>query len=410
VSRVHQVRLPVSLMFALCVTAAIAPAVLLYALDVEVGLALAVAGLLLAIFIPFGIEYRSRAYRPRRVVIVDYRAHQFGHAVARGAMRTLNLDPREWIVEYKTPDEAEGDTVAWQVRQIQAGVIDDVDGMVVIPAADDRDLWFALATAIKARIFVVAVDTKPPNTVFRNIGIEPPRFVSSRYSVSGEVIGRLLVDWMRADADTTAVLWTGPKHSFPGEERSRNILFHIADADLLRRTTLLPLDSWAPSSEQCRRTLKLVQDAPGRVAVYCADDENAMALHYMTLAENVPLRDKMLIVGCNANPDDWGQVPAVSMHAVDATVDILAEEQGVQTAMLMIKERNGKLPGSERTVFITPELVRPSDESTWLDAFFPSERRLPGSPETSTTIIQDEHGRVVTETQADASSDLGSNT
>jgi DNA-binding LacI/PurR family transcriptional regulator len=383
--------------FAVALVAALLPSVLMHMLSVDVGLNLTIAGLLLAITLPVGIEYRNRAYRPRRIVILDYRTHQFGHAVARDAMRTLSGDGRDWLVEYKSPTDTEGESLAWQVREIQTAVIDDLDGIIIIPAHDDRDLWFALATAIKSGMFAVVVDTKPPNTVFRNIGIEPPRFVSSRYDRTGQLIGDLLVEWLFAKADRQVVLWTGPSGSFAGEERSRNILFKVADANLVERATFIQMDSWAPSSERCQRTLKQVEMAAGDVAVYCADDENAMALHWLTVAERPALRRRMFVVGCNATPDDWGEVPAVAMRAADATVDILSEEQGVQAALLFIKERSGKLPNSERSVFIQPELVRNTTKGDWLQSLFVAERNDHHDADMVTTITQDQNGKIITE-------------
>lgn len=406
-SRVKQVRVPVSTVFGAALLVALIPSLGMHLTGVDPGINLTIVGLILAVVLPLGIEFRNRAYRPRRVVILDYRAHQYGHAVARGAMRTLNADTRQWIVEYKTPSDTTGESLAWQIRELQSAVINDLDGLVLIPAEDSRDLWFALAAAAKTGMFIVVADTKPPNSIFRNVGLEPPRFVSTRYDRTGVLIGECLVDWMKEHADRQAVLWTGPAKSYPGEERSRNVLFQLAEANLVNRTTLLPMASWAPSSELCRQTLKIVEQAPGEVAVYCADDENAMSLHWLTVADNARLREHMFIVGCNATPDDWGQVPAVAMKTVDATVDILAEEQGAQAALLMIKERSGKLPSSERSVYIEPELVLPGHGS-WLESLFVAEHDVPADGDVIVTVIQDEHGKQTMEIEPEtASTDNG---
>ena len=126
-----------------------------------------------------------------------------------------------------------------------------------------------------------------------------------------------------------------------------------------------------PTPERCHETLDLIEKLDGLVAIYCADDENALALHLMTLTERVSLRARMRIIGCNATPDDWGNIPAVDMHAVDVTVDILAQEQGEEAARLLVRERYGKLSSTQRSVFIAPHLLVPgAREGRWLDRIF----------------------------------------
>lgn len=344
----------------------------LAASGMDLGLNLAFVGLFLGLILPLGLEIRSRTSRPRRVLILDYRLHQYGQAVARGVREVLAADRRRWVSTYRSTGNASADgAVQWQVREIQAAVIDEIDALVLIPSGDDEILWYSVASAIKSGTFVAVADTKPPNRIFRDVGIEPPRFVSARYSQTGVLIGDLFEAWMAEDLDRRCVVWTGPSGSWPGEERSRNVVYRLAEAQLLDKAQLLPVDSWTPDVERCRDTLKYVQASPGDVAVYCADDENAMALHLYTLTDRPDLRGRMYIIGCNGTSDDYGNVVAVDMRAVDATIDILAEEQGTQAGMLLIKERNGKLAASERSVFIEPRiLLRSSSRARWMDTIF----------------------------------------
>lgn len=335
---------------------------------VDLGLNLAVAGLLLAVLIPAGVEIRTRSGRPRRVWIIDYRMHQYGHALARGAERVLHHDKRQWIVERKQPIGVAGG-VDWQIEAIQKAIIEDVDGLLLLPATgDEEQLWLTLASAIKSGRFVVVADTKPPNKIFRELLVEPPRFVSSRYSETGVIIGQHLHKWLEESVDRTCILWTGPDGSWPGEERSRNILFELARNGRLDRIKLCQLRSWTPDRERCIDTIKDVERAPGNVAVYCADDENVHALHLWTLQHCPKLRAKMYIIGCNGTPDEQGEVHVLAIGAANVTVDILAEQQGVQAAALLIKERNSKLlPGSERSVFTSPKLLLHERKERWTD-------------------------------------------
>jgi hypothetical protein len=195
--------------------------------------------------------------------------------------------------------------------------------------------------------------------------------VSSRYQLTGELIADWLSPWMTERNNRHCILWIGPAGSWAGEERSRQIVYSIVKAGAQDRMHLQPIDNWMPTPERCHQTLDLIEKLDGTVAVYCADDENALALHLLTLTERVHLRSRMRIIGCNATPDDWGNIPAVDMHAVDVTVDILAQEQGAEAARLLIHERYGKLSSTQRSVFITPRLLIPGGhEGRWLDRIF----------------------------------------
>lgn len=368
-SRIREFKLPLSAIFGGSSLLGLLICIGLVAAGLSIELNLAIVALLLGVIIPLGLEVRSVTTRRRRVLILDYRIHQFGHAVARGANSVFMEHERDWDVDIVIPNPDEQlDAIPWQVQQLQLAQLEDVDGLIVVPAGDDESLWFALAATIKNGAFVTVVDTKPPNRIFRDIGIEPPRFVSSRYSETGVLIGDYIADWLAGGEKRQCVLWTGPEGSWPGEERSRNVLYEIARRNLVDQTELYPIDSWAAERKRCVETLAMVEAFDGETAIYCADDENAFALHMYCLTESPHLRKKMLIVGCNGTPDDWGNVLALDMHAVDATVDILAEELGVRAAVLFIKERLGKLEASERTVFIEPKLkTRESRKQDWLD-------------------------------------------
>lgn len=283
-SRIREFRLSLNTLVGGSALTCLLLCLVLHLVGLAIEINLAVVGLVLAVLLPSGIEVRQRAGRPRRVLILDYRAHQFGHAVARDATRLLHQDKRQWYVEHKAPAPGHGG-VQWQIDAIKHAIVDELDGIILIPAADDEQLWLTLATAIKTGIFVVAVDTKPPNKVFRELGLAPPRFVSSKYNETGIVIGHALDDWLTTEPSRMCLLWTGPTGSWPGEERSRNVLFELARKHHLARTMLYPLDSWVPDAARCKDTLAVVRRCLGEVAVYCADDENALALHLFTLTE-----------------------------------------------------------------------------------------------------------------------------
>lgn len=369
-------RLSLAMVFVVPTVAALLVSVVLVFTGLELGMNLTIVGLIYALFLPLSLEIRHRSSRPRRVRIIDYRFHQYGHAVARGAMRTLKNDSRQWIIDYKAPDSATSTgSLKYQIREIQEASLYDVDAILLIPAADDESLWRAVAALIKTGCFVVTVDTKPPHDSFRGVGIETPRFVSTKYDVTGTLTAQIITEFLDDDVARRAVLWIGPEGSWPGEERSRNIVYSLAQKGDIVRSFLLPIDGWAPEVGRCRRTLEYVRQCEGPVAVYCADDENAMALHLYCMTEEPHLRKQMYIIGCNGTSDDWGGVPALDSRSVEATIDIMAEEQGIQAGMFMVRERSGRLDPSDRSLRVPPRILyRTTNANRWIQSLFSEDR------------------------------------
>ncbi|MEW1823539.1 hypothetical protein AB0323_22475 [Arthrobacter sp. NPDC080031] len=363
--RLREVPLPLTLVFTGSAGAGLLLLILLSAFGFEIGLTLSAVGLVMALLIPLGIELRNRTTRPRKVTFIDYRKHHFGQGVAAGLVEVLKNDKRHWRIDIVLPDSQTGlDTVQWQTHELQTALIKSADAVVVIPAGDDPGLWHSMAALIKSGASVIAVDTKPPNAVFRKLALEGPKFVSSRYDETGRLIGDWLVTWLNEDEQRNCILWIGPQNSWPGKERSRNVLYQLTASGLGHRVTPMPITDWAPSRERCVQTHQLIFEMPGEVAIYCADDENAIALHVLTLNEFTHMRGRMKIIGCNATADDWGNIPAFAMKAVDVTVDVQAREQGKEAATLLIKQRSGSLYSDERSAYISPLLRIPEYAKT----------------------------------------------
>jgi DNA-binding LacI/PurR family transcriptional regulator len=377
---VREFHLPLTLIFAGSALVGLLMVVILAVGGVNLGLNLAIVGLFLGLLVPLGIEIRNKGGRARRILVLDYRVHEFGNAVLRGVKRALDDDSRHWSVEYATDTDGD-DPAQWQTHRLQTSWIRKFDGIVLVPARDDPRLWSALASLIKDQTFVVAVDTKPPNEVFRKVGVDAPRFVSSRYGETGILVAALLGEYLREDPTRRCIVWIGPDHSWPGEERSRNIVYTLARNELLEgRTMLLPIRDWAPEAPQLSTTLRWVREAPGQVAVYCADDENAMALHMLAMHEP-GLRERMLIIGCNGTADERGKCRVIDTCAADATIDILAEQQGAAAADFLVRERTGELPAGERTRFIEPVVLRQSDDADrWRQIIEDARREEPSVP------------------------------
>lgn len=371
-SRIRELSLPLTFVFAGSAALGLLVYCVLAFQGISVGTNLGVVGLVLALVLPLGVEIRNRTTRARKVWFLDYRNHHFGQGVASSLANHLSRDSVLWEVSVMRP-EADEPAAQWQVRHLQSAIIKGIDAVVILPAGDDPELWHAMAALSKTGTFLIAVDTKPPNSSFRRLNVEEPRFVSSKYSATGLLIGDWLVPWLDASSERRALLWTGPTGSWPGEERSRNILYSLLARGLSSRLSLRTLATWRPDAERCREALAWVREQPGECAIYCADDENALALHLVCMSEAPELRRRMVIIGCNAAADDWGNVPALDMHATDVTVDILVREQGEAAAHMLIRERRGQLPSSEQTTFIKPELIVADTVEGWLGRVFRSE-------------------------------------
>lgn len=365
-SNVREVRLPMTLVFAgsaglslvLCSALAIA--------GVDRGTNLSIVGLFLGLLLPLGIEVRNRSSRPRKVWIVDYRTHHYGQGIASSIVKALREDRAKWETEILVPSDQDN-ALQWQVRQLQSAIINAVDAVVILPAGDEDDLWHAMAAVSRSGCFLVAVDSKPPNSVFRRINVEAPRFVSAKYSATGTEIAGWLQPWLAADPMRSVLLWVGPDGSWPGEERSRNIVYPLLVAGHAAQVDLMTLSAWEPDPVRCAETLDWIRRQPTDCAVYCADDENALALHLLCISQSPELRQRVTIIGCNAAADEWGNVPVLDMHAADVTIDIQVREQGKAAAQMLVRERRGKLSSGERSIFIKPKLVIGSEVDGWLN-------------------------------------------
>jgi DNA-binding LacI/PurR family transcriptional regulator len=375
-SNVREIRLPMTVVFAgsaglsliLCSALALA--------GVDLGTNLSLVGLFLALLLPLGLEIRNRSSRPRRVCIIDYRTHHFGQGIASSIVKSLRNDRAEWETEILVPGDGDN-AVQWQIRQLQSAIINSVDAVVILPAGDEDDLWHAMAAVSRSGCFMVAVDSKPPNSVFRRINVEPPRFVSAKYSATGTEIAGWLQPWLADDQQRSALLWVGPTGSWPGEERSRNVVYPLLVAGHAAQLHLMTLQDWAPDPARCAETLAWIRRQPGECAVYCADDENALALHLLCISQAPELRSRVTIIGCNAAADEWGNVPVLDMHAADVTIDIQVREQGKAVAQMLVRERRGKLSSGERSVFIKPKVVLGSETDGWLNRVMRRQQAAP---------------------------------
>ena len=220
----------------------------------------------------------------------------------------------------------------------------------------DPVLWHSMAALIKSGAYVIAVETKPPNSVFRKLALEGPRFVSGRVDETGLLIGDWLVGWLKEDDQRNCILWIGPDDSWPGNERSRNVLYQLTAAGLGHRATLMPIPDWEQSRGRCMHTHRMIYEILGEVAICCADDENAIALHVLTLKEFIHVRSRMKIIGCNAPRGRLGKRAGLCHEGRGRHRGRPGQGTGQGSATLLIKQRSGGLYSDERSACISPVL------------------------------------------------------
>jgi len=289
--------------------------------------------------------------------LLDYRTHNYGDAIFRGMMRESNGP-----VEHIRPGLNDAaDPIAFQCEHLEEAVEEGIGQVVVIPARDSGQLWQAMQTATRDGVFLISIDTKPIRREFVHNRVAPPRFICARYDVTGDLIATTCVTHLRADKQSRAILWTGPESSWAGEERSRRIVYALASAGLFDRVGLVPLRSWEADTARCEATVRLLRDhTASTTVVYTADDENALALHKHVMNSEPTLREKMLIIGCNATPDAADTVPALQSGALDVTIDLSIVNQGRRAAKMVNRYRDGA-PNVAETVYLEPSIMWRAD-------------------------------------------------
>jgi ABC-type sugar transport system substrate-binding protein len=301
----------------------------------DFGLALGIAGSVLAVGTFAVTQYQTRRPRTRRIVFLAKSRSSFARNIFRGLTDGLE-EYGDIHVSGLFPDPDDGDATAFQLKQLRSLDIARADGVVVIPSSENEETWLELARIMRRGTVVVCVDTKPPNQFFRQQGLAPPLFVGSDFTLGGRMVGRYFAEQLEGAVDSKLVVALGPESSWPGRERGSWILYELAAAGLLSRCEAVELSDWTASA--CADRLHTVvetaaTDGCAELFVFAGNDKLAFALHQRLERSSGPARTAAVcLVGYDGTTTEDGQHLLEGLERARATVDALPFEQGLAAA------------------------------------------------------------------------------
>lgn len=290
-------------------------------------------------------QFQARATPERRVIFLAKSRSSFAACIVRGVREQL-ADIGAVTVSQVNPTPAIDDVLRWQIGELRSAAVRDAHGLVIIPAADDVQLWHELATVVRRGTFVVTVDIKPPNQIFTDLGLSRPTFVGSDFAEGGDDAGHLLVAALNADERTRAVVALGPDSSWPAKERVSWILYRLASAGVAHRCNHVALDNW-DEVEGVNKLLPLIRQeleaGTPTVVVFCANDKIAHAL-WITMGRELSntQRNKVRLLGYDGTTSEDGSYVLTNCAGVYATVDALPLQQGRVAGELLADAFHGK--------------------------------------------------------------------
>lgn len=332
----------------------------------NLGFVLTLAGLVLAFTIPVAFEYRANRTRSRNVQFLDYRRHQYGSTISNACDTHLRRSDRRWTFEYLRPISSSGaGSKEFQISQMHEAVNGAVDAIVLLADGQFADIqfWQAVIQCQNAGITVVILEPPPPRHIFEDQGMDPPLFISSDYSAGGDLVASAISRELIADPKAQALLLVGPRGSWSGEERCRQMLMRLVLDGFQDRFTILPIADWGVTEERCESIVELIKKDPDvtRWAIYSADDEHALALHRFILNRSPEIRSRVWVIGYDASGVEFGSIPAFEFGAAAATVDVDVVEQGREVARYLVGRRLGRVQSSRSDVLVAPRLLLQSE-------------------------------------------------
>lgn len=296
-------------------------------------------GFLLSFTLPILFEQRTVRSRPRKVRLLDYRHHEYGHAIFRSIEAVLADSGRPWRTESHVvtgPDNAS--RAHAQIERLRHAADEDVDAIVVLPLDADADFWTAASAAMAAGIVVIVLDIDPPMDQFENRGLRPPYSVRTDYASGGCMLGRFIGDQLGQDERSRAIVPMGPPQYFAGRERSRQAAGELVEAGFAERTTFVPIRTWDLEPAVVDEIVREIAAHDGRTIVYTAYDRNAITIRRRLAAEGVS-DDHYALVGYDATRDEIGRADVFDHGDAVAAVDVDPHAQGRVVGRLLVQLR-----------------------------------------------------------------------
>jgi len=307
----------------------------------------------------FGVtQYQSRRPPTRRIVFLAKSRSSFARNIYRGLVE--GLAPYGDIHVSGAFPEHDDDPRAFQIDRLRSLEIARADGLVIIPATDDTDVWQSLARSMRRGTTVVCLDTKPPNQHFLQYGTLAPHFVGSDFSVGGRIVGRYLIERLEQSPDAQLLVALGPSSSWPARERSSWILYEVAAAGLLSRCHVVELPDWTPTIGAARllATIEGVADGCGALYVFAGNDKLAVELdRQLDRSSRTPTGVEVRLVGYDGTTTDDGEHVLVARDRAIATIDALPLAQGKAAAEFIEWAYEGQ-PIDVRKRIVDPRLIQ----------------------------------------------------
>lgn len=338
---------------------AFVPAVAAYVLGAVFGLgvelSLAIAGTTLGIATFVLSLFQREGPRNRRIAFVPMANNSFSHAIYSGLVSLLN-NQESLKVEVQWPPGQGNQPGEWQLETLRSGFAATADAVVIVPSLETDVMWSELTRLVGQGVFVVVLDTKPPNAVFVDAEVEAPSFVGSDFSKGGSFVGKHIASYLQESTDRKALVSLGPLNTWPATERSRSLTIELCRAGVAGQISFIDFDKW----DEARMTKEIVNaivsmgdgDTVGDLMVYCPNDRVAEQVNH-----DLPVEyHGVTLAGYDGAVIDTGELILYRCQKMTATIDTKPREQGATAARLLIQEHVGTLRG-RTTVYVEPELI-----------------------------------------------------
>jgi len=340
---------------------AFVPAVAMFAggsiFGLGVELSLAIAGTLFGIATFVLSLFQREGPRDRKIAFVPMSNSGFSRAIFSGLSTMLDKQGSLSIDVQWPPDGV--DTLEWQLEALRSGFAATADAVVIVPALDSESMWNELTRLAAQGVFLVVLDTKPPNAVFVAAEVPSPSFVGSDFCKGGSIVGSYIADYLRQSPENQALVAVGPLNAWPAMERSRSLVLELCRAGVAGQTRFLDLAAWnevGNAGTLVREVLSMGDGATvSDLIVFCPNDKIAERVDYELPVDHTGVT----LVGYDGSIDEGGELALHRCRRMSATVDTKPREQGATAARLLIQEHLGTLRG-RTTVYVGPALVAKS--------------------------------------------------
>ncbi|MBO0899118.1 substrate-binding domain-containing protein [Cellulomonas sp. zg-ZUI22] len=320
--------------------------------------ALGIAGLVYGVAAQALAELRQRDAPRKSIVVVGMDDHPYLRNIVDGLRDGLDGAMPFELTTF-TPPANEHASDRWQVHVLDGIKVHDAHAVVVLPSADNVDVWNSLARLQRKGIFVIVADHRPPRELFVNAGLKPPPYVASDFLKGGSLAGRLIADRLQSNETTFAVVAMGPGEVGPGTARSGRVVYELARSGLNGRTRAVELASWdAVAARDClfQSASDVLTDAANKVIIFCGDDRILLEMQ-RAFADQGDCEGRVELVGYDGTYAIDGQLLARDYSLAVATIDTQPRRQGDVIAQILRDAYHRQASQDTEERLVEPQLV-----------------------------------------------------